>query len=386
MKRYNIWLSLLAVLLLVACSKDSEQTATPGPAPVDNGSKPDPLPTPGAPDCPLSLVAATRGADSGYFDAANEYGSYDPIQFFLMSGANEASVNQKREGLFTYNLDRKVWSSTIGLKDASNCIYGFSPASAASCAISPAQGTSYNGGAVLKMTNLNAASGSDLCVIVGVKHGTTATAAQGIPEIGQYYFGMKSENYVSLLLDHVFARIDFKIKLGQEYAKMRYIKVKKLELQSSYNLTGVTVRLIPGADAEVSYTTAAVGANGTPSTGTIYDFSADTDEKNSEGKDITLEGTVFPGFFAPDDASQIAQGLSLVCTYDVYAVDAFNDNKIGTRVRENCVAVNSLAGMEALAKMKRGKKTSFSLTVEPTYLYQLSDDELNNPTIKVKSE
>ena len=167
---------------------------------------------------------------------------------------------------------------------------------------------------------------------------------------------------------------------------MRYIKVKKLELQSSYDLTGVTVRLIPGADAEVSYTTAAVGANGTPSTGTIYDFSADTDEKNSEGKDITLEGTVFPGFFAPDDASQIAQGLSLVCTYDVYAVDAFNDNKIGTRVRENCVAVNSLAGMEALAKMKRGKKTSLSLTVEPTYLYQLSDDELNNPTIKVKSE
>jgi hypothetical protein len=36
--------------------------------------------------------------------------------------------------------------------------------------------------------------------------------------------------------------------------------------------------------------------------------------------------------------------------------------------------------------MKRGKKTSLSLTVEPTYLYQLSDDELNNPTIKVKSE
>ena len=117
--------------------------------------------------------------------------------------------------------------------------------------------------------------------------------------------------------------------------------------------------------------------------GTIYDFSADTDPANSEGKDITLDGTVFPGFFAPDDASQIANSLSLVCTYDVYAIDALNNNKIGTRVRENCVAVNSLTSVPSLASMRRGKKTSLTLTVEPTYLYQLSEDELDNPSIRI---
>jgi hypothetical protein len=42
--------------------------------------------------------------------------------------------------------------------------------------------------------------------------------------------------------------------------------------------------------------------------------------------------------------------------------------------------------MAALASMRRGKKTSLTLTVEPTYLYQLSEDELDNPTIVVKGE
>lgn len=383
--RYHIWFILLAVLLLAACSKDSGQTVTPGPAPVDNGSKPDPTPVPEVQDVPLQLVAATRGSGEMFVDAADDYETYAPIQFFLMSGAQETAINQKREGLFTYNPDAAVpgWTSTIGVKDPKNCIYGFSPATAASCTISPASGTSYDGGAVLKMTNLNAASGNDLCVIVGVRHGTSKAATDETPERGNFFFTMDAENYISLLLDHVMARIDFKIKIGTEYAKMRYIKIKKLELQSSYALTGITVTLKPGADAEVSYATSKTAENGTPSVGTIYDFSADTDPANSEGKDITLDGTVFPGFFAPDDASQIAKGLSLVCTYDIYAIDAFNNNKIGSRVRENCVAVNSLASVPSLASMRRGKKTSLTLTVEPTYLYQLSEDELDNPSIRI---
>ena len=383
--KYHIWFILLAALLLAACSEESGQTVTPGPAPVDNGSKPDHAPTPEVQDVPLWLVAATRGSGEVYLDAADDYETYDPIQFFLMSGAQETSINQKREGLFTYDPNAAVpgWSSTIGIKDPKNCLYGFSPATAASCTISPAVGSSYDGGAVLKMTNLNAASGNDLCVIVGVRHGSSKAATDETPERGSFLFTMDAENYISLLLDHVFARIDFKIKLGSEYAKMRYIKIKKLELQSSYELSGITVTLKSGADAEVSYATSKIAENGSPSVGTIYDFSADTDPANSEGKDITLDGTVFPGFFAPDDASQIANSLSLVCTYDVYAIDAFNNNKIGTRVRENCVAVNSLTSVPSLASMRRGKKTSLTLTVEPTYLYQLSEDELDNPSIRI---
>ena len=115
-----------------------------------------------------------------------------------------------------------------------------------------------------------------------------------------------------------------------------------------------------------------------PSTGTLYDFTVDDD--NPEGKELTDNGTDFPGFFAPGDG--VARGLTLVCTYDVYAIDIVN-NKIGSRVREDCVAVNDLSGLTGLVTMTRGQKTTINLTVEPTYLYQLSDDEIDNPRIKV---
>ena len=374
--RYKSWLFLLAALLLAACSKDSDQT---GGSPVVVPT--DPVPVPETPESPLRLVSATRAGDTSVSDAAGDYDTYSPIQIFLVSGTDASSISQKREGLFSYDAEATVpkWTSSIGLKDAHNCIYGFSPATAASCSISPLSGSSYQNGAVLTMTNLSAASGSDLCVVVGVSHGSTAAETAAVPERGKFYFQKSSDNYVSLLLDHVMARIDFNIKIGEEYSKRRFIKIKKLELTSSYNLTGVTVRL--SADAtDVSYTTEPVAADGSAPTGTLYDFT--TDGSSSSGKDLSVGGTVFPGFFAPDDSKLIARGLSLICTYDVYAYDAIN-NKIGTRVREDCVAVNSLSRITGLSSLTRGKRTTINLTVEPTYLYQLSDDELDNPTISI---
>lgn len=377
--RYKSWLFLLAALLLAACSKDSDQT---GGSPVVVPT--DPVPVPETPESPLRLVSATRAGDTSVSDAAGDYDTYSPIQIFLVSGTEASAISQKREGLFSYDAEATVpkWTSSIGLKDAHNCIYGFSPATAASCSISPLSGSSYQNGAVLNMTNLSAASGSDLCVVVGVSHGSTAAETAAVPERGKFYFkksSKSSDNYVSLLLDHVMARIDFNIKIGEEYSKRRFIKIKKLELTSSYNLTGVTVRL--SADAtDVSYTTEPVAADGSAPTGTLYDFT--TDGSSSSGKDLSVGGTVFPGFFAPDDSKLIARGLSLICTYDVYAYDAIN-NKIGTRVREDCVAINSLSRITGLSSLTRGKRTTINLTVEPTYLYQLSDDELDNPTISI---
>jgi hypothetical protein len=374
--RYKSWLFLLAALLLAACSKDSDQT---GGSPVVVPT--DPVPVPEMPESPLRLVSATRAGDTGISDAAGDYDTYSPIQIFLVSGTEASAISQKREGLFSYDAEATVpkWTSSIGLKDAHNCIYGFSPATAASCSISPLSGSSYQNGAVLTMTNLSAASGSDLCVVVGVSHGSTAAETAAVPERGKFYFQKSSDNYVSLLLDHVMARIDFNIKIGEEYSKRRFIKIKKLELTSSYNLTGVTVRL--SADAtDVSYTTEPVAADGSAPTGTLYDFTKEG--SSSSGKDLSVRGTVFPGFFAPDDSKLIARGLSLICTYDVYAYDAIN-NKIGSRVREDCVAVNSLSRITGLSSLTRGKRTTINLTVEPTYLYQLSDDELDNPTISI---
>ena len=384
--RYKIWFILLAAWLLVACSKESEQTVTPTPAPsptpggqTPDPDKPDPTPQPPVEvdGDPIWLVAATRSS----LGSADE--SHSPIQIFLISGTTETSMTNKREGLFSFDPGTSRWSSTIGLKDVWNSMYGFSPANAAYCDIKPASGTSYHSGAVMTMKNINAASGEDLCVIVGVKHSTTNDAVE--PDEGQFTFKKEENNYLTLLLDHVFASIDFKVRIGADYSKRRFVKIKKLELLSDYKLNDVTVTQTPGSTTFDYHKEAVTGSEEKP-TGIVYDFTLDTDPQNKEGKALTTTGTTFPGYFAPDEDGTIAKGLSLVCTYDVYIID--NNNKVGTRVRENCTAVNSLKGIFTSldAPLKRGQKILITLTVEPTYLYQLSDDELDNPSIKITSE
>lgn len=376
--KYRYWLFLLAALLLTACSKDSDQAVDPGDVPVPGSN---PTPSPGAGESRLWVASVTRAlADDQVYDAATAYTTHAPVHIFLMSGTDDQAITLIREGQFVFDSNATPqWSSTIGLKEQYNCIYGYSPASAAKASISyPSGATSYKNGAVLTLTNVGAASGSDLCVVVGMRHGATMAETAETPERGQFYFVRNaSSNYVSLLLDHIFSRIDFKISLGTAYSELRRIKIKKLELLSAYELTSVTVPLTANTtDAspigDITYTTRAL-ADG-HSSGVLYDFTADAD--NPTGKEIAVDGTVFQGFFAPDESKLIAKGLSLVCTYDVYNIK-------GTRVRENCVSANSLTGLTALTTLTRGKRTTVSLTVEPTYLYQLSEDELDNPGIKI---
>lgn len=396
--RYKYWFILLAALLLTACSKDSDVTGgEPVPAPTPSN------PTPSVPDVtesPLRLVAATRTLTDDVSPAGE---AFDPIQFFLMSSENPESMTQskihKTEGEFTYDADATpLWSSNIGLKNASNCIYGFSPASAALATIAPmSEGTSYKNGAKITLTDISPVTGSDICVIVGVKHGKTAeeTNVADMKHLGKFYFEKAPQNnYVSLLLDHLFAKISFSVNIDSEYHKMRSIKVKKIELLSDKTLTKVEVSLTAndtesGKDpiGTIDYTTAVVAGNADLPSGTIYDCTTDTDPDHSDGVELSevKDSWIIPGYFAPGAEAAIGRHLSVRFTYDVYAYDVFNSNK-KVRVREDCVSVNKLPAVtigKEKADLKRGQSTTITLTVKPTYLYQLAEEELNNPTIVV---
>lgn len=392
--RYKYWFILLAALLLAACSKESDVTGGE-PVPTPSPSNP----TPSVPDVaenPLRLVGATRALSLS--DAGE---AFDPIHFFLMSGEDDGSMTHKTEGEFTYDATTTPhWSSNIGLKNASNCIYGFSPASAALATIAPmSEGTSYKNGAKLTLTNISPVTGSDICVIVGVKHGKSAEEAAVTTEMehwGKFYFEKAtSNNYVSLLLDHLFAKISFSVKIDSEYHKMRSIKVKKIELLSDKTLTKVEVSLTAndtesGKDpiGTIVYTTDEVAGDADLPSGTIYDCAADTDPNHSDGVDLPEDNSwVIPGYFAPSGAAEAAIGrhLSVRFTYDVYAYDVFDNNK-KVRVREDCVSVNKLPAVtigKEKADLKRGQSTTITLTVKPTYLYMLAEEELDNPTIVV---
>ncbi|MBR4730990.1 MAG: hypothetical protein IK075_12140 [Prevotella sp.] len=374
MTRYKSWLFLLAALLLAACSKDSEQAG---------GDLPDPGPVlPETKEAPLSLFAATRMA---VIDAGE---AYDPIHIFLMSGETATTTTHKTEGQFIYD---GTWKSTIGVKNPHNCIYGFSPATAASATISTS--STYNNGAVLTLKNISPVTGSDICVIVGIKHGTSAADVAGVPDQGNFYFEKGVYNHVSLLLDHLFAKIDFSVRIDADYHKMRAIKVKKIELLSDKTLKEVAVPLTANADnnspiGTITYAVENVTAGAERPSGIIYDYNDDTNPDHSDGVDLPEDASwTIPGYFAPGGEAEGAIGRHLLLrfTYDIYAYDVFNNNKC-TRVRENCEAINSLSDVSGLAGLLRGQSTTITLTVKPTYLYALSESELNNPAIVVNSD
>ena len=66
-------------------------------------------------------------------------------------------------------------------------------------------------------------------------------------------------------------------------------------------------------------------------------------------------------------------------TYDVY-------DKQGNITRSNCTADNVLDVPKLFIPeliVQRGKMYTVNLTVQPSYLYVLSDPDLDNPTIKL---
>ena len=65
-------------------------------------------------------------------------------------------------------------------------------------------------------------------------------------------------------------------------------------------------------------------------------------------------------------------------TYDVY-------DRMDNLIRKGCVAVNKIDVRSRFNQdLKRGYMYTLNLTVMPTYLYVLSDPDLDNPTVTVK--
>jgi hypothetical protein len=338
MKKIWSWIFLLAALTLAACSEDTEQKD-------------------GVRENPLQVATVTR---SGGFSNASD--SLSPIQIYMTSG------NKKTEGEIVYDPDLSKWYSTIGVKEETNYIYGFSPATIATSDIQPLSGSDYSNGAVLTLSNLNAVTGDDICVIVGVENSPIPVT----PQFGAFKFVKTDPNFICVLLDHIYAGIDFTFKIGEKYNDLRDIRLKRMELQSTKTVEKIVVTMTPNSTGTSPITDIKYVTNESSQQAPIYDYETDPEQ----GKWLTPDGVTILGCIAP--ITTIANNMMLTCTYDVY-------DKRGTCVRRDCTSTNDLSKSISEEAVERGRKSTITLTVEPTYLYQLSEPELDNPTIVVSS-
>jgi hypothetical protein len=333
MKEMTFFILLLISALLISCSNDSEEIKEPENA--------------------LGMVSFTRGDTP--FTVTDDY---SPVGVFLVDG-DGTSPTQKGRFIYKANEVPPIWRSSIEVTATHNyAIYGYAPADAVTATISNESLT----GATLTFSNLPAVSSQDICFVVGVQQLTTVSDAKDIP-LGQFTFTGKpqNENFVNLLMDHVYAAVCLQMSIGAEYAQLRSIKIRKLELQTTKATATATVKLVsqPAGNSPVQSATYS-NLTGTQSSATFFDS---TDGVELDATTLT-EATCC---FVPD----LDNELMLVTTYDVYDR---NGNKISERTATNDLPPLNVA---------RGQRVTLSLTIEPTYLYVLSDPDLDNPTITV---
>ena len=198
-----------------------------------------------------------------------------------------------------------------------------------------------------------------------LKKGTTGEPAVAKP------------NYLYFLFDHLYSALSISMRVNGDYHALRRIKLKRLYLKTKTTgdttpeKTDVTITLRANNEGnnpisgDITYTPS---AGGETTDGRFY--------SNSEGFALTTEYSKFLGHFMPQGVST----LILTSEYDVYDTN-------GNLIRKDCSATNTMKLSELFSRQEeseRGWKYHVNLTINPTYLYVLSEPDLDNPTVNVE--
>ena len=359
-----LWSCLVAggLLLLSGCSGSSSDDDLQQPEQVT-----------------LQLRAVTRTDGAFEIPDANKPASNIKLFLATLTPTNENPNNYSlTEGSFSYK--NSQWSSTNSLnplivkEETPYYLYGYMPSSISATQSAP--DGDYSKGINLSFTGLPAITSDDICVLVGVQLvGANSTDSPTVTE-GQYGFrsNIKGQNYVNLLMAHLYTRLKVSFKIDPNYAELRSIHLKEVTLTSKYaDGASVTVNLRSGQG---------IGSPSFPSgsegdvvhTMTLFKSSAIIPEKvldkalaNQVDPSLVLD---LPAYCRPV-AVEGTYNLTLTTTYDVYDLKGQN---LGERVSENKIKFD-------VAEVKPGQEKKLVLTVKPTYLYVLSDNDADNPTI-----
>ena len=345
MKIYrNIYTSMLAALqigwgcLLIGCT-DSYTNESPGE--------------------PLRVVGMTRSGDETdvpdpmkgqsiklFLDDGNSIKPSDPATYQGRTASNTTSLLVKPGA--DYQVFGFLPSDANALSDDTN--------GNSSVTVNRQENT-----ATLTIENLAPLSTKDVCVVIGVK-GKLAPNEKVVAGSFKYHAPENTEEGfgVSLLVDHLFAAMDFNLSVDAAYAAIRTIKLKKVVMKST------------SAQKVTAVITLKMNDDGTnPITNTNF-TSSELEQKeidlyeDENGTPLQVSTPIkFTGFYS----ASLGSNLSIESTYDIY------DWK-GKLIDKDRTAVNNLASvLSNITSITRGKKVELTLTVVPTYLYVLSDTD-----------
>ena len=302
-------------------------------------------------------------------------------------------VNDKdAKGVFSFQNGK--WGSSFYLPQAgSYYLYGFMSNGGNLDNLTPAT-EGYNAGATLNMTGLPTATSHDICVIVGVKKGVKIStdpdvyglSAEDPIQVGQFGYTIDAgQNHVFLLCDHLYAALRCSIKVDATYHALRHIKLKKVWVKDCKNgdaapftsKTNVEISLLSNTTTPIQSTTFT-----NDDSNSVVDMEQSPLYNNADGLALSTDYSEVQGFMAPIGLTE----FTLVSQYDVYATNVTTDHPDGNLIRENQTAENKInisSLFTATTSLLRGTRYTLHLKVNPTYLYMMSEPDLDNPTMEI---
>ena len=345
----TVLLLMMAAVLLTACSSDSPEAQA---IPAGKGSA----------DHVVHLVPfATSYMESGSGHRAAPIGYSDyPLDkvtemgIYVVLPEDYEAPNVPEEQLVKY--DGVKWHAYFSVvKDKTYAVYGYLPK--VTGMDSHLEKTTADA-ATLTVTGISPITTDDICIITGVKE-TEAGLKEG--NFSWYQAVTNDDYYIYMLLNHLYASVQFSMKVDEKYAQLRTIKLKRMTLSTNTASIDATISLTHNTTGEIPITNVAYTGTGSSSEAVIF-----TDDEGAALDKTTP--LAINACFAPT----LSSNLTLVSTYDVY-------DRYGNLIRANCSATNMIPDLEAF----RGQRVQLNLTVNPTYLYMLSDPDLDNPTVEV---
>lgn len=236
----------------------------------------------------------------------------------------------------------------------------------------------YSDGAKITLNNVPAIMPSDLCVTIGAKHGSNAETPAGLRAGDFAYVGgsTTTENYVFLLFEHLYASLRVQMRVHGDYNALRTIKLKSLRLKTqagettSSTKTNIVVDLKANDVAE-NPIQSIVYMPGSTTISEPLEFWSST-----AGETLSTAYTAHSAYFMPQDITTFV----LTSVYDVY--DTQNN-----LLRKDCMATNTMQLSDLLTGQettRRGSRYTIKMTIKPTYLYMLSEPDLDSPTVTVE--
>ena len=336
-------------------------------------------------DNQLRLASVTRATDID-----GDYTFQNGSKLWLaLTSTQSSGTTVDSKGIYT--LENTAWKGGVTVKEAKQYyIYGvMSPESIIdnnTCTITSGD---FSEGATLTIKGqpTMVAEGLVPCVVVGVRGVTDRDDASTNWDVNEGSFGYmgilkKGQDNAQLLLDRLYAALFFSFTIDEDYGNLRTIKLKKMRMTAAAG-TKATVDLTVRLEARSNGTSpiASVSATAVESAGALGSITMFDNSAGMDITDLTAEkqavatnegGKIKSACFAPG----VADGLILTCVYNVY-------DKAGNDLGER-TAVNSLSNVVTTGSLLHGQRRPIVLKVTPTYLYILSDEDLDNPTIKIQ--